>query len=81
MELSPFKKQILNGTTKDIEMNFKNFWSRPLVQEGWISVQQKISLKHRRLNQEGLQVQRWGKWYIAWLRKSMHRRACVHGRA
>jgi hypothetical protein len=66
LQLLPFKKQIWNGITKDIGMNFKNFWSRPLVHQGWIEVQQNISLKHRRLNQEGLQVLRWGKWCIAW---------------
>jgi hypothetical protein len=66
LALSPFKKQILNGTTNDIGMSFKNFWLRPLVQQGWIAVQQNVSLKSRRLNQAGLQVQRWGKLCIEW---------------
>jgi hypothetical protein len=57
-------KQIWNGITRDIVMNSKNFWSKTLVQQEWNEVQQKTSLKHRRSNQEALQVQRCGKWYI-----------------
>jgi hypothetical protein len=54
-----FKKQTWNDTTKAIEMNFKNFWSRPLEQRGWITAQQKTGLKRLLSNQVERQVQRW----------------------
>jgi hypothetical protein len=61
-----FQEKILKGTKKDIGMSIKKFWLRPLVQQWWITVQQDTTLKHRRLNQEGVQVQLWVKWCIAW---------------
>jgi hypothetical protein len=61
-----FQETNLEWHNKGYRDEFQKIWSRPLVQQGWIAVQQKISLKHRRLNQEGLQVQSWVKWFIAW---------------